>query len=283
MVSRGLTAGSLQVLPEGLVVPPPAYLVGLAVGLAVIGTILYSRRPAITRQIVVAFTPWMVTGAAAHVLYQLGSAPDVLRPLLSAPTVYATTFLLASTIWALALGTGTDNSSVAVALGGVLTAGLASGAVVLDGLQRGTLSPGLPVVGLVLSVVITGVVYTALDRLKPTLTAATGTLGVLVVFAHTLDGISTAIGVDLLGSGERSPLPRAIMDIASALPTADLLGTGWLFVLVKLGVAVGVLALFADFIEEDPLYGNAALGVVTAVGLGPGAHNLLLFAALGAL
>jgi uncharacterized membrane protein len=39
--------------------------------------------------------------------------------------------------------------------------------------------------------------------------------------------------------------------------------------------------LFADFVEEDPAQGNAALGVVAAVGLGPGTHNLLLFAAAG--
>jgi uncharacterized membrane protein len=104
---------------------------------------------------------------------------------------------------------------------------------------------------------------------------------VVAVFGHALDGVSTAVGVDLLGSGERSPIPAAIMEFAGSLPTASAIGQGWLFVLVKLLIAAAVLLLFADFIQEDPVQGNAALGVVAAVGLGPGTHNILLFAAAG--
>nr|NIS28553.1 DUF63 domain-containing protein [Actinomycetota bacterium]NIU64024.1 DUF63 domain-containing protein [Actinomycetota bacterium]NIW25823.1 DUF63 domain-containing protein [Actinomycetota bacterium]NIX20692.1 DUF63 domain-containing protein [Actinomycetota bacterium] len=68
---------------------------------------------------------------------------------------------------------------------------------------------------------------------------------------------------------------------AGALPTAELLGVGWLFVAVKLGVAGAVVWLFADFVEDDPRQGYLLLAVVAAVGLGPGVHNLLLYAAAG--
>lgn len=195
--------------------------------------------------------------------------------------MYATTFIAAGAVWAAALSV--DDRSVPEILGGVglLTSILASAAVLMAGTDRGTLSLFLPVVGLILSILLTAAVYGLIGRIQPSITSATGSLGALVVFAHSLDGISTTIGVDLLGTAERSPIPRAIMEAAGALPTASVIGTGWLFVLVKLGVAVAVLALFADFVEEDPLQGNAALGVVAAVGLGPGAHNLLLFAAAG--
>jgi len=55
-------------------------------------------------------------------------------------------------------------------------------------------------------------------------------------------------------------------------------GEGWLFLLVKLAVASAVVWLFAGYIRETPGEGYLLLGFVAAVGLGPAAHNLLLFA-----
>jgi uncharacterized membrane protein len=55
------------------------------------------------------------------------------------------------------------------------------------------------------------------------------------------------------------------------------LGVGWLFVLVKLLVAAGIVVLLADLVREDPVEGRLLLGFVAAVGLGPGVHNVLLF------
>jgi uncharacterized membrane protein len=42
-----------------------------------------------------------------------------------------------------------------------------------------------------------------------------------------------------------------------------------------------VVALFTEYVRSDPAEGNALLGLVMAVGLGPGTHNLLLFAVSG--
>ena len=99
-----------------------------------------------------------------------------------------------------------------------------------------------------------------------------------MIVSHALDGVSTAAGVDLLGFGERTPASRAIMEVAAALPTADLLGVGWLFVLVKVVVASAVVVLFAEYVREDPTPGYSLLGLIAAVGLGPASHNLLLYA-----
>jgi len=71
------------------------------------------------------------------------------------------------------------------------------------------------------------------------------------------------------------------MAFADWLPTAETLGSGWLFVVVKLAVAGGVVVLFADYIDEVPTEGLLLLGFIAAVGLGPGVHNLLLFAVTG--
>jgi uncharacterized membrane protein len=270
----------LQLLPSGLVVPPVPYLVALAVGSGAVAALLASRRPAVTQRVVAAFAPWMVAGAALHALYQREAVPDIVAPLAGAPAVYVTTFALAGACW-LVLSLPDSDVPARLATAGAAAALVPSVLVLRTGVRAGTFSPVVPLAALVVTVLLAGAVYAGMARVRPTPIDRAGLLGVLVVFGHTLDGVSTAVGVDLLGTGERSPLPRAIMDFAGDLPTAPLIGEGWLFVLVKLGVAVAVLVLFSDFVEEDPLWGNAALGVVAAVGLGPGAHNLLLFAAVG--
>ena len=50
-----------------------------------------------------------------------------------------------------------------------------------------------------------------------------------------------------------------------------------LVVVVALVVAAGVVWLFAAYVREEPAEGYLLLGFVAAMGLGPAAHNLLLF------
>ena len=85
----------------------------------------------------------------------------------------------------------------------------------------------------------------------------------------------------MLGSGERTPLSRLIIEFAAGLPAEPIIGAGWLFVLVKLGVASLVVWLFADLVEAEPRRSRLLLGFVAAVGLGPAVHNLLLFTISG--
>jgi len=276
---RRRVAGPLQVLPSGLEVPPVPYLLALAVASAVVAGLLYVRRPSVTRAVVLALAPWMVAGAAGHALFQLAAVPAVVEPLLGAPAVYAATFALAGGVWLALTEIAPDDVPGLLAVTGSAIAALGAALVLQTGAARGTLAPVLPALAVVLTGIVTIGLVAVLRRVRPETVAATGHLGTLVVVAHTLDGISTAIGVDFLGAGERSPIPRAIMEFAGTLPTADPLGQGWLFVLVKLAVAVVVLDLFADFVDEEPVQGNLALALVAAVGLGPGAQNVLLFAA----
>ena len=101
-------------------------------------------------------------------------------------------------------------------------------------------------------------------------------VGGLVLFAHLLDGISTAVAVDVFGTTERSLLPARIMEFAGILPTEPYLGTGWLFVAVKLAVASLIVVAFADYVREEPVRGNLLFAVVIAVGLGPAMNNLFI-------
>lgn len=121
--------------------------------------------------------------------------------------------------------------------------------------------------------------WRALVRINPAV-GVTGGVGGLVVFAHALDGVSTAVGVTQLGFGERSPLSRLLLELGG-LPSVPVFGEGWVFLLVKLAVAGVAVSLFVPYVRETPREGMLFLGFLAAVGLGPAAHNLLLFTIAG--
>ncbi|SDX86092.1 DUF63 family protein [Halobellus clavatus] len=267
----------MAILPEGFTLPPPPYLALLAVAGALVARAAVRRRPAVTTDRILALAPWMVLGSALHVLYVAGSLPSLLRPLAGTPAVYVTVAIAAVATW-LTVDSPSRAETVPYTLAGVggLAAAVAVIAGLLAGASEGTLSPLLPAAGVVVAGIVAASVWGLLTRVVPEI-GVTGRLGAFALFAHVLDGISTAIGIDLLGFGERTPLSRIIIEFAAGLPTASLIGAGWLFVLVKIGVAALVVWLFADLYEEAPTQARLLLGFVAAVGLGPAVHNVLLF------
>jgi uncharacterized membrane protein len=281
---------AMAILPEGFALPPLPYLALLFSAAGAVTLAVLRRRPAVTPRVVLAFAPWMVLGSALHVLYVVDALPDVLRPLAGTPAVYVTVAIVGVGTWVAADALGsregtpttsaTDHAPLVLGSLGTLLAVAAAVAVLSVGASRGTLAPFVPVAGLVVSGFVAVAAWAVLVRAYPP-ALVTGAVGALAVFGHSLDAVSTALGVDVLGFGERTPLSRLIIEFAKDLPTEPLLGAGWLFVLVKLVVVCGIVALFTDYVRDEPTEGYLLLGVVAAVGLGPGAHNLLLFAIAG--
>jgi uncharacterized membrane protein len=269
----------VPLLPAGFALPPLPYLAGLAVGLGALLAVAARRRPPVDDRHVVALAPWMAAGAVGHVLYVLGALPALVRPLAGTPAVYVTVALLAGGVWLGADAAGVDVPR-ALAVGGTAALVPALAAAVARGSARETLSPLWPAVALAVAVLLTAGAWAVLVRARPRVRAA-GRAGPLAVFAHALDGASTAVGVDVLGYGERTPLSRLVIEAGRALPTADLLGAGWLFVAVKLAVAGAVVVALADLVADEPSRGHLLLGLVAAAGLGPAIHNLVLFAVAG--
>jgi uncharacterized membrane protein len=288
----------MALLPEGFALPPLTYLVVLAVAVLAVAALLYSIAPPVTERTVLALGPWMVLGSALYVSYQIEAIPSLLAPFFGSPTVYATTFVLLGALWAASsrllgsdgpqpAGIATDEPAAgesarttAIVLG-VLGSALALGvigATLWVGADRGSLVVVWPTIGLLVSIGLAAAVWALVRRGTVGLT---GWAGALVVFAHALDGVSTAIGVDVLGFGEQTPLARVFLEAAASLPGSDLLGTGWLFIAVKIALAVVVAWLLADSVRERPREGYLLCAFVAAVGLGPGAHNLLLFTVAG--
>lgn len=270
-----------MILPTGFGLPPIPYLLALAVGVAVAAGALYLRRPRVTGTAVTALTPWMAAGGALYALYQASSVPRSIAPLLGSPAVYVTVGVGAGVLWSLLAERPSDSwkpsgaPAVLAAAGGTLL-GTVLVVAVLEAMRStgGTtlLSGGI----LLVSLVVATATWATVDRFADT--SATGTVGAVVVFGHTLDGISTAVGYGLLGFGEQTPLSRIIIEAGGALPGPELLGGAWLFVLVKVALGAAIVALFEEYVRDEPTEGYLLLGLIAAVGLGPGFHNVVLFA-----
>jgi uncharacterized membrane protein len=141
----------------------------------------------------------------------------------------------------------------------------------------GTLTPVWPGVALVAALALSTVAWATFRAIADDAAAAVGVAGPVVVFGHVLDGLSTAVGRHVLGFSEQTPLSALLLEFGNSILVAPVVGGGWLFVAVKTGLALVVLGLLAGYVREDPGEGYLTVAVVAAVGLGPGAHNVVLF------
>jgi uncharacterized membrane protein len=271
------------------VIPPLLHTAGLIVGTGFVIALLLAAKPPISQTTVLSFAPWIVVGAVLHVFYQLGVTlkqplyPDPIEPLFSAPAVYFTVFILMALIWAVStmFMTSPDAARIGQYLSGLGLGTMAPLIALL--LWRGTdpgvrpMEPVFPVAGLLLALGGTFLISLAIGFWRTNMFRKVRYVGPLVLFAHLFDGITTAIGVDLLDATERSAIPQMIIEVGADLPTASAIGSGWLFVLVKLLVAAAIVLLFADYVNEEPVEANLLMGLIVAVGLGPGTYNFFLF------
>lgn len=276
----------VQVLPSGSTLPPLSYFIILAVAVVVVAIGLYRTVPQITDRVMVSFVPWMITGASCYVLSRLNATPEIVRPFFTSPTVYISVAVVAGAVWAgatmLRLPAGGRRlwsvPEIVGSIGCVAAVAAIAPALLIGTATSGGLAPEWPAMGLAVAVVVSLVVWVGLRRLYPR-TKVTGAIGTLCLFGHALDGVSTAVGLEVLGFGEQSPFSRTIIEFAAGLPTASIIGSVWLFVVVKLVLASVVVILLSGYVGEEPAEGYLLLGGVTAVGLGPSVHNLLLFTA----
>lgn len=264
--------GHVLLLPAGFSLPPWPYLVGLLIaGTAVVGT-LWRQAPAVTEGVLVGLSVWVVVGGIGHAMFQQDLFPAPIAPLFGTAAVYLTGAVLAGTSWVVG---DYLNRQTPVVLATALVAGGIGGGYALAVSPPGEL--GWAVGAIVLSVGVTALTWALLRWRRPAVADAAGTVGLLVVFGHGVDGVSTAIGYDVLGAGERTPLPALILEAGEALPTATVIGAGWLFVLVKLALAAGIVVLFREFLVEATTRARVVLFLIAAIGLGPGAHNIALY------
>lgn len=260
-----------MVLPAGTEVPPIPHLVALL--LATVGAVAALVRvdPNVREETVLGLAPWMVAGAAVYVGYELGLVPDPVAPFAASPAVYISMFVGAVFVWVAAVMTARDPPTW---LAGSGTA-VALPSVVVVGIEAPTLDPVGPLLATLVAAVVAALLWWILRAWEPRVEVL-GWAGALTIFAHALDAFTTVVGVEHLGFAERTPLSRILLEAAAGMPV-PLLGAGWVFVLVKLLLGAGVAWLLAPSVRDRPREGFLMLTLVIAVGLGPGAHNVLLF------
>jgi len=147
------------------------------------------------------------------------------------------------------------------------------GSVLLDAV-------GWPAIALAVSVLVTVLFWLGFQRWIPDATRAAGLLGVFVLFGQTLDGVTTIIGIDVLGFTEQVPLSRLVLALAGHLPTASVFGVGWALFVLKLALVTGLLIAFRPDTNERDAFTDFALVFAGVAGLWPGINNLVLQASI---
>lgn len=261
-----------MVLPAGSILPPLSYLLVLAGLTIAVGLGLWQASPQISERTVLGLVPWMSAGATLYVSYELAAVPGLLAPLASSPTVYLSVAIMAGAVWLGAIRVGKPPARWIAISGGLMTVVGTVGAVI--GGNR--FAPIGPLLAVVVAAVVAGLLWWILRAWEPNVEVL-GWAGTMLVFGHAVDAFTTAAGVVHLGFGERSPLARVFIDWGAGF-AIPVLGEAWLFVLVKLVLAAAVAWLLAPSARHRPREGFLLVTLVTAVGLGPGIHNAVLFA-----
>jgi len=250
--------------------------------------LLWFVRPKLRQETVLAMTPWMIAGSAAHALFTVGAYPDQFVLLFGQQAIYFTTFILTGMVWAMmetASGFGRTSGTDAQYLtaSGVGAAVVTTGAVLLRGFGA-ELDEVLFAVGALLgALVVASLAFFVVSYVYSKAVIQTGLLGWLLVFGHVLDGTTTVVAVDVDGTPVSYELGRQVVDFAATLPTYEVLGAAWLLVVLRLLLALvvvaGVAHLLSRYLEGRESLGYAFLGLIVAFGLGPGFHHFLILMA----
>jgi len=250
--------------------------------------LLWFVRPRLRQETVLAMTPWMIAGSAAHALFTVGAYPDQFVLLFGQEAIYLTTFILTGMVWAMmetasAFGRTTGTDAQYLTASGVGAAVITIGAVLLHGFGAELESVLFAVGALLGAVVVASLAFFVLSYAYSKGVIETGLLGWLLVFGHVLDGTTTVVAVDVNGTPVNYELGQQIVDFAATLPTYEFLGAAWLLVVLRLALALvvvaGVAHLLSRYLQGREAWGYAFLGLIVAFGLGPGFHHFLILMA----
>jgi uncharacterized membrane protein len=270
--------------PAGLPVTEDTLATLVPVLLAIlVAASLLTIEVSVSQRVILASVPWFVVGAGAHVLYTTGAYDPWAEYFFGPLSVYFTTFVAAGMVWGMmALSadiSGGDRRGAQYLAAAGLGATIVVGSVALSSGIGASASRIYPTFGgMVGALVLAGVAYVGLNVLYPKAMVHTGAVGFFLVFGQVLDATMTALSVDLFGATPSAPVARQVLPVATDLPTADAFGVGWSLVLLKLVAAllfvsaVGYL-LSTDRFRDRPGPAYLLLGLVIAVGLGPGVHH----------
>ncbi|WP_435175081.1 DUF63 family protein [Halorussus sp. AFM4] len=269
--------------------------------LALIGVVFLLRRLDVGRDrgLFYALFPFMLFGGALRVVEDAfdGMAPGEAavsfpwNTLIISPVIYFTMFglTLAALLASVWLRNADATDSYYYPLAGVGTALLAITVGYLTVLAFTTddvaFHPQITVVVLIGATLVTWLTWEAVERYAPEVNRGTERMGLVVIWAHAVDGVANVVGIDWASElglpadlVPKHPVNRALIGVGEQFPdpVVDLVGTAWPFLVVKIVAAVLVVWVFDEQIfEESPRYAILLLVAIVAVGLGPGTRDML--------
>ncbi|WP_222918877.1 DUF63 family protein [Natrinema sp. SYSU A 869] len=272
--------------------------------LLLVGIIFLVRRLGIERYRAGFFAlfPFMLFGGALRVVEDANAAAfeetgsmAIQLPwsgFIISPLIYFTVFFIAlfAVVFSIWLDRNEYVSGYEYPLAGigttVLTITLAYLAYVAATEPYAEFHPLIPLVILVGATLTTAITWVALKRFAPELNRGTASMGIVVIWAHAVDGVANVIGLDWATSlglpanlVPKHPINRAIANTTADVLPANIVavtGSAWPFLLVKIAAAVFVIWIFDETVFEDsPRYAILLMITVVAVGLGPGTRDML--------
>ena len=255
------------------------------------------------RRFLASLVPFMLFGGALRAVEDsfvaanhAGTAPPIDFPASAAfisPFIYFTVFLIALGAFLLAMWLEradiiADFQQPLAVLGGVAFLGsfgyLAVLAATTDYVST---YPMMLVVTVGLATALSVSIYYGIERYRPEYNAGTGYVGLIVIWAHAIDGVANVLAADWThvfgipgdGYSAKHVVNRLIIDVTNAVQPVEVtaaIGDSWPFLVVKLAVATGIVALFDErFMEENRYYTAMLLMAIIAVGLGPGTRDMI--------
>lgn len=305
--------GSVEINPippfEG-VVAEPGYTVVSTVSYAVIllfvlyGIMLFISRTEVEfdTEFALSLIPFMFLGGVLRVIEDINTVfyseignfiiPFPLNTLLISPLIYFTLFVLVVIFVSLSVVLE-NRDTISDSNRFVLYAGI--GLLILVSLFISYVSITSDVTSTSIFFLLTALsipsvvsysIYYLLSRYKPEYLHGTEELGLVLIWAHTLDGVVNVMSLDWSDTFgiavEYRPkhvfnaLVRNVTQSVQPQFVSDLIGVTWPFAIIKIAVAVFLIWSFdREFREENPYLFISLVLAAIAVGLGPGTRDLV--------
>ena len=251
----------------------------LGVASVIVWVLLYREKPQIKPGTVFAIVPWTVLAASLLIYSSFSEFPEYARPLATPLTITIATLFLFGFFYLLfdqlaAMNGSQSSLDYYIGAMGVGTALI----LVLIIIMLGGFSLA-DLLWLTVIPIISGMLATMaiilFTMLSPDVAAYTGIVGWLAVTAHVMEAITTAVRLEIFGPEAHTIITRSLAELSNNIPILATVPFGWEYVVLRLLIAVILVAVIAPVVRNSPRRGYVALGIFTILGVYPAAYDIL--------
>lgn len=284
MAATSSMPGPLAPFLEPVLTSPQTVVLLLLIG--VVAVLIYAHQPPLPQTAVLAFVPWLVSGAILTVLAGSLGYPPALHPVFVGLGAYLTALAVPAIAWLAMLAIPAASAAVPAYHHYLGAMGTGTMLVLAIALVTNAGDASLTTVAVLLFVPIlalfaTGIIgYTAVFW-APDFGLYTAITGGFAIFGWLVNALSTVLGVGMTGTAAHTPFSTTVRDIVLVtLPNgvAGLTATQlWasLFVLANVAIGIHVATQLAPYAEDGPRAVRAMQGGVGVLGFVLGVNTLV--------